>query len=108
MTSEQSRCAAGPRSTRYPFRYALYAFLDLRQFLRTMHILATPRERRAAPPIMLADWIGSILEALSKRRIAPATKKTSAENKPKKRIALSGIAFVVQVGRAEGISFDWF
>jgi hypothetical protein len=107
MTSEESRCAAGPRP-RYPFRYVLYAFLDLRQFLRTMHMLATPRERRVAPPITLADWIGSILEALSKRSIAPATKKTSAENKPKKRIALSRIVFVVQFGRAEGIGFDWF
>jgi hypothetical protein len=70
-----------------------------------MHI-ATPRERKTAPPIMLTDWIASVFEALSERKITPAMKKMSAKKRPKKRITLSRIAFLLQSGRAEVISFD--
>ena len=59
----------------YSPRYSLYTLRHFSQFFTPNHVLINPKERKAAPLMMVAVWARSDLEIPSLSNAVPITRK---------------------------------
>jgi hypothetical protein len=63
----------------YSPRYSLYTLRHFSQFSTANHVLINPKERKAAPLMMVAVWPRSDLEIPSLSNAVPITRKVRAK-----------------------------
>jgi hypothetical protein len=66
----------------YSPRYSLHSFRHFSQFFTANNVLINPKERRAAPLMIVEVWLRSDLEIPSLSKAVPITKKASTKKGP--------------------------